>query len=84
MNGINASSFHIPTASLYVAGTVLASGGRDTDVILWDLITESGLYRLRGHKVRLLFLSICMIGLGALCAHYAFTSNPGLNFHLHH
>ncbi len=31
-------------------GTVLASGGRDTDVILWDLITESGLYRLRGHK----------------------------------
>ena len=32
------------------SGTVLASGGRDTDVILWDLITESGLYRLRGHK----------------------------------
>lgn len=31
---------------------MLASGGRDTDVILWDLITESGLYRLRGHKVR--------------------------------
>ena len=31
-------------------GTVLASGGRDTDVILWDLVTESGLYRLKGHK----------------------------------
>ncbi|GAB5035806.1 wd repeat-containing protein 3 [Nannochloropsis oceanica] len=31
-------------------GTVLASGGRDTDIILWDLVAESGLYRLKGHK----------------------------------
>lgn len=29
---------------------MLASGGRDTDVILWDLVTESGMFRLRGHK----------------------------------
>lgn len=23
---------------------------QDTDVIVWDVINESGLYRLRGHK----------------------------------
>ncbi|KAJ2708740.1 beta transducin, partial [Coemansia spiralis] len=31
-------------------GTVLASGARDTDVIVWDVVGEVGLYRLRGHK----------------------------------
>lgn len=23
---------------------------QDTDVIVWDIVNESGLYRLRGHK----------------------------------
>jgi WD40 repeat protein len=32
------------------AGTLLASGSADTDIIVWDMITESGLYRLKGHK----------------------------------
>ncbi|KAJ2556560.1 beta transducin [Coemansia sp. RSA 1933] len=31
-------------------GTVLVSGSRDTDLILWDVVGETGLYRLRGHK----------------------------------
>ncbi|GFR42436.1 hypothetical protein Agub_g3341 [Astrephomene gubernaculifera] len=31
-------------------GALLASGGRDTDVIVWDVAGETGLYRLRGHK----------------------------------
>lgn len=31
-------------------GALLASGGRDTDVIVWDVVGETGLYRLRGHK----------------------------------
>ncbi|KAJ2782603.1 beta transducin [Coemansia javaensis] len=31
-------------------GTVLASGARDTDVIVWDVVGEVGLHRLRGHK----------------------------------
>jgi U3 small nucleolar RNA-associated protein 12 len=31
-------------------GTMLASGSRDTDVIHWDLISEQGLCRLRGHR----------------------------------
>ena len=28
----------------------MASGSNDTDIVLWDLIAESGLFRLRGHK----------------------------------
>ncbi|KAJ2438499.1 beta transducin, partial [Coemansia sp. RSA 2424] len=31
-------------------GMVLASGARDTDMILWDVVGEVGLCRLRGHK----------------------------------
>lgn len=32
------------------SGTRLASGSRDAHIIVWDLISEVGLYRLRGHK----------------------------------
>ncbi|KAF3923013.1 Beta-TrCP [Dactylellina cionopaga] len=32
------------------SGTRLASGSRDTDIIVWDLIAEVGVYKLRGHK----------------------------------
>ena len=28
----------------------LASGSKDTDVLIWDLVAEVGLYKLRGHK----------------------------------
>jgi U3 small nucleolar RNA-associated protein 12 len=28
----------------------LASGSKDTDIIVWDLISEVGLFKLRGHK----------------------------------
>lgn len=28
----------------------LASGSKDTDIILWDLVAEVGQYKLRGHK----------------------------------
>ena len=31
-------------------GARLASGSRDTDIILWDLVGEVGLFKLRGHK----------------------------------
>lgn len=30
-------------------GGLLASGARDNDIVVWDLISESGLYRLCGH-----------------------------------
>ncbi|CAG8512706.1 7541_t:CDS:10 [Ambispora leptoticha] len=31
-------------------GTRLASGSKDTDLIVWDIVGEVGLYRMRGHK----------------------------------
>ncbi|CAI5738910.1 unnamed protein product [Hyaloperonospora brassicae] len=31
-------------------GAELASGSRDTDVIVWDLVSQTGLFRLKGHK----------------------------------
>jgi len=32
------------------SGVRLASGGQDTDVVVWDLVAEVGLFKLRGHK----------------------------------
>lgn len=32
------------------SGARLASGSKDTDIIIWDLVAEVGLVRLRGHK----------------------------------
>lgn len=31
------------------SGSLLASGGNDTDVVVWDVLSEAGLFRLRGH-----------------------------------
>ncbi|KAJ3108737.1 hypothetical protein HDU97_000135 [Phlyctochytrium planicorne] len=31
-------------------GERLASGSRDTDLVVWDVLAETGLYRLRGHR----------------------------------
>lgn len=31
------------------AGGMLASGSQDTDIILWDVVGETGLFRLRAH-----------------------------------
>ena len=32
------------------AGALLASGGSDCDIVVWDLTAETGLFRLRGHR----------------------------------
>jgi U3 small nucleolar RNA-associated protein 12 len=32
------------------SGVRLVSGSKDTDIIVWDLVAELGLYKLRGHK----------------------------------
>lgn len=32
------------------SGARLASGAKDTNIILWDLVSEVGLFKLRGHK----------------------------------
>jgi U3 small nucleolar RNA-associated protein 12 len=40
----------ITTLVFDASGVRLASGARDTDIILWDLVAEVGLFKLRGHK----------------------------------
>lgn len=32
------------------AGMRIASGSKDTDLAIWDIVSESGLFRLKGHK----------------------------------
>ena len=43
----------ITTLAFDKSGVRLASGAQDTDVIVWDLVAEIGLFRLRGHKNRI-------------------------------
>jgi WD40 repeat protein len=31
-------------------GTRLVTGSKDTDIVVWDLVGECGLFRLKGHK----------------------------------
>ena len=38
-------------------GVRLASGAKDTDLIVWDLVGETGLFKLRGHKDQITALS---------------------------
>lgn len=33
--------------------SLLASGGDDTEIVMWDVTSSSGLYRMRGHKARI-------------------------------
>lgn len=33
--------------------SLLASGGDDTEIVIWDVTASSGLYRMRGHKARI-------------------------------
>ncbi|OAP60348.1 hypothetical protein AYL99_05350 [Fonsecaea erecta] len=44
------------------SGVRLASGSKDTDIILWDLVAEVGLYRLRGHKDQITSLNFLTVG----------------------
>lgn len=47
------------TLSFDSNGHRLASGAKDTCVIVWDIVNECGLYRLKGHKgpiTRVLFM----------------------------
>lgn len=38
-------------------GARLASGAKDTDIIIWDLVAEVGLFKLRGHKDQIVSLA---------------------------
>ena len=47
----------VTTLAFDKAGTRLASGGKDTDIIVWDLVAEVGLFKLRGHKDQIVALN---------------------------
>ena len=40
------------------SGALLASGSKDTDVIVWDVVGETGMFRLRGHHDQARFFNI--------------------------
>lgn len=40
----------IETLTYKSDGALLVSGSRDTDIIVWDVTSQTGLYRLQGHK----------------------------------
>lgn len=43
------------------SGAQVASGSKDTDIIVWDVLGETGLFRLRGHKDQVTDLvSVCV------------------------
>lgn len=50
MISFNGHRSAITTLAFDKDGVRLASGAKDTDVILWDLVAETGLFKLRGHK----------------------------------
>lgn len=64
------------------AGVRLASGSKDTDMILWDLIAEVGLFRLRGHtdqitSLHFLFPSAELLNSFGLSDHAGFLLTTG-------
>lgn len=59
------------------AGVRLASGSKDTDIILWDLVAEVGLFKLRGHtdqitSLRFVFPSTEMLNSAGMSDHAGF------------
>ena len=78
-NGHKSAITHLAFDS---AGVRLASGSRDTDIILWDLIAEVGLFKLRGHtdqitSLHFLIPSIEMLNDAGLNDHAGFLLTTG-------
>lgn len=47
---LNGHKSAITTLRFNQEGTLLASGSKDTDIILWDVIAETGLHKFKGSK----------------------------------
>ena len=50
INTFNGHRSAVTSLSFDRQGVRLASGAKDTDLIIWDLVGETGLFKLRGHK----------------------------------
>ena len=53
-------------------GSSLASGSKDNDIILWDVVGEAGLFRLRGHRDQVLLLELTFRMRCFVCCHMLF------------
>lgn len=56
-------------------GSLLASGSKDNDVVLWDVVGETGLFRLRGHRDQVYHLLVFLLLLTknrVICYFYMF------------
>lgn len=51
----------VSTLSFSHDGTRLASGSKDTFIALWDVLSETGLFRLRGHKDEVTCVRFCTL-----------------------
>lgn len=56
--GFNGHRSAISALAFDQDGVRLASGSKDTDIVIWDLVAEIGLFRLRGHKDQVTALQI--------------------------
>jgi U3 small nucleolar RNA-associated protein 12 len=54
----------------------LASGGNDTDVVVWDVVAERGLCRLRGHKDAVTALRFLAPSSASVAAARSIEGNP--------
>lgn len=78
-NGHKSAITHLAFDS---AGVRLASGSKDTDIILWDLIAEVGLFKLRGHtdqitSLHFLVPSLEMLNAAGMSDHAGFLLTTG-------
>jgi WD40 repeat protein len=68
-------------------GGMLASGSQDTDIVMWDVVGETGLFRLRAHTAEVTDL-VCACFFGGLACYRSstmqlmITSNAGLPSHV--
>ncbi len=47
---LNGHKTAVTSVKFDAEGVRLVSGSKDTDLVIWDLVEECGLFRLKGHK----------------------------------
>jgi U3 small nucleolar RNA-associated protein 12 len=47
---LNGHKGEITCISFNTKGSLMLSGSKDTDLVIWDITSETGLFRLKGHK----------------------------------
>ncbi len=57
MISFNGHRSAITTLAFDKEGVRLASGAKDTDIVMWDLVAEVGLFKMRGHNDQITALS---------------------------